>query len=127
MSPARSGIDIGAPADGVWRLLTEFRAWPEWGPSVRGVESEAEAVAAGVTGRVRTALGVWLPFVIEEFEEERYWDWSVAGLRATGHRVSPLSADRTRVVFTVSRLYLPYVPVLAWGLHRLKRIAEADG
>ncbi len=126
MSPARSGIDIHAPADRVWGLLTEFRAWPGWGPSVRGVESEAEAVAPGVTGRVRTALGIWLPFEIEDFEEGRYWDWSVAGLRATGHRVSPLSADRTRVVFTVSRLYLPYVPVLGWGLRRLKRIAEAD-
>lgn len=125
MGPARSEIDIGAPADRVWRLLTEFRTWPEWGPSVRGAESDAEAVAAGVTGRVRTALGVWLPFAIDRVEEGRYWDWSVAGLRANGHRVSPLSADRTRVVFTVSRLYLPYVQVLSWGLRRLKRIAEA--
>lgn len=126
MSPARSEIDIRAPADRVWRLLTEFRSWPGWGPSVRDVESDAEAVAPGVTGRVHTALGVWLPFAIDDFEEGRYWDWSVAGLRATGHRVSPLSAHRTRVVFTVSRRYLPYVPVLAWGLRRLKRIAEAD-
>jgi uncharacterized protein YndB with AHSA1/START domain len=126
MTPARSEIEIRAPADRVWRLLTEFRSWPEWGPSVRGVASEKETVAPGVTGRVETAVGVSLPFEIKDFEEGRYWDWSVAGVRATGHRVTPLSGDRTRVAFTVSRLFWPYVWILSRGLRRLKEIAEAE-
>jgi len=126
MTPSRSEveIEIEAPANRVWSLLTEFPHWPEWGPTVRAVESDVGAVAPGVTGRVQTVIGPWLRFEIEGFEPGHYWDWSVGGIRATGHRVTPLSGDRTRVVFSVPRLFLPYRWVLARGLRRLKEIAE---
>lgn len=126
MTPARAAIEIRAPVDRVWRLLTEFRSWPEWGPTVRGVDSDVEAVAFGVKGRVQTALGFQLPFEIMDFEDGRYWDWSVAGVRATGHRVTELSSDRTHVEFTVSRFLWPYVWILSRGLRHLKAIAEAE-
>jgi hypothetical protein len=125
MTPAASEIEIEATVDRVWSLLTEFRYWPAWGPSVRAVDSEAEAVALGVKGRVQTPFGLWLPFEIEDFESQRYWDWSVGGLRATGHRVTPLSDARSKVVFTAPRLFIPYKLVLARGLRRLKSIAES--
>jgi hypothetical protein len=124
MTPAASEIEIAASADRVWALLTEFRYWSEWGPSVRAVDSAAEAVAPGVKGHVQTAFGLWLPFEIEDFESRRYWDWSVAGIRATGHRLTPLSDTRTKVAFTVPRLFFPYTIVLARGLRRLQSIAE---
>ena len=123
MTPAASEIEIEATADRVWSLLTEFRYWPEWGPSVRAVYSEAETVAPGVKGHVQTRFGLWLPFEIEDFESQRYWDWSVGGIRATGHRVAPLSDARTKVVFTAPRLFIPYKLVLVRGLRRLKSIA----
>ena len=123
MTPAVSEIEIEAPAYRVWSLLTEFRYWPAWGPSVRAVDSEAEAVAPGVEGRVQTPFGLWLPFEIGDFESQRYWDWTVGGIRATGHRVTPLSDARTKVAFTVPRLFIPYRLVLARSLRRLKSIA----
>jgi hypothetical protein len=123
MTPAAAEIEIDATADRVWSLLTEFRYWSAWGPSVRAVDSEAEAVAPGVKGRVQTTFGLWLPFEIEDFESQRYWDWSVGGVRATGHRVTPLSDARTKVAFTAPRLFMPYKLVLARGLRRLKSIA----
>ena len=92
---------------------------------MRAVDSEAEAVALGVKGRVQTPFGLWLPFEIEDFESQRYWDWSVGGVHATGHRVTPLSDARTKVVFTAPRLLIPYKIVLARGLRRLKSIAES--
>jgi hypothetical protein len=123
VKPVASEIEIEATADRVWSLLTEFRHWPAWGPSVRAVDSEAEAVGPGVKGRVQTPFGLWLPFEIQGYESQRYWDWSVAGVRATGHRVTPLSDVRTRVAFTAPRLFMPYKFVLARGLSRLQAIA----
>ena len=123
MTPATSEIEIEASPDRLWSLLTEFQYWPEWGPSVRAVDADADAVGPGVKGRVQTAFGLWLPFEIEDFESRSYWDWSVGGIRATGHRLTPLSATRTRVAFTVPRLFSPYKIILARGLERLKSIA----
>lgn len=91
----------------VWELITDTRTWPLWGPSVCAVDCDQQHITAGARGRVRTPLGIWLPFHITTFEDGRYWDWRVAGLAATGHRVDPLGSRRCRLSFTV--------PVWAFG------------
>jgi len=127
MKGVRARIEIDAPPSEVWKRLVEFRHWPEWGPSVRAVEAhgQAEAVAAGVTGRVQTLLRIWLPFEITSFEPGREWSWKVAGLAATGHRVIPISPSRTAVEFSVPRHFAPYVRVLDRGLQKLKTVVES--
>jgi hypothetical protein len=128
MKGVRARIEIDAPPGEVWKRLIEFRHWPEWGPSVRAVEADGqvEAVAAGVTGRVQTVLRLWLTFEITSFEEGRAWSWKVAGIAATGHRITPISPGRTAVEFSVPRLFAPYVWVLGRGLRKLKAVAEND-
>lgn len=124
MTPVRARIEIDAPAAAVWTLIAEFVHWPEWGPSVRAVEAGTGSVEPGVSGRVRTPLGIWLPFTIETVEPGRSWDWRVAGIRATGHRVEPLDSARCAVEFSAPRLAAPYVWVLRRGLRSLKELAE---
>ena len=80
---------ISAPAAIAWTLLTDTRAWPHWGPSVRAVDAPARFITAGMRGRVQTTPGPWLPFEITDWEEGTYWRWRVGGIPATGHRVSP--------------------------------------
>ena len=120
-----SKIEIEAPASEIWTLLVEPRFWPDWGPTVRDVRLDADRIALGMKGRVQTAIGLSLPFEITRFEPERYWDWSVAGLHATGHRLTPLSPVRTLAEFSVPLLFAPYRVVLTRGLRRLKALAEA--
>ena len=110
----------------VWPLLAEFRWWPSWGPTVRAVDADAASVAPGVRGRVQTPLRLWLPFEITRVEPERSWDWTVAGIRATGHQVTAVDPGRTLVDFTVSGWLAPYAVVLHAGLRRLKRLAETS-
>lgn len=123
--PVRSRIEIEASAADVWRLLADFRHWPEWGPTVRGVEADVDAIAPGVTGRVETVVGLWLPFEIGSVEPERFWDWSVAGISATGHRLEPRSARACAVEFSAPTFAAPYRLVLSAGLRRLKALAES--
>jgi hypothetical protein len=39
----RSAIEIRAPLDSVWRVLTDFSAYPEWNPHVREVRGTPKA------------------------------------------------------------------------------------
>ena len=93
---------------------------------VVAVESDADEVAVGATGRVKTIAGPWLPFVITEVERGHSWTWKVAGIPATGHRVSARGEARTLVEFTAPIAVAPYALVLNVGLRRLKRLAERD-
>lgn len=110
---------IAAPASAVWRALAEPGAWPGWGPSVTAVDCADGEVGPGTRGRVRTALGVWVPFTITTVEPGRSWAWRIGPVRATGHRVEPLGPDRTRVVFTVPWWAAPYTLVCRRAVRRL--------
>lgn len=121
-----ASVDIAANADDVWPFLAEFRHWPAWGPTVRAVESSAERVASGVTGRVQTIAGIWLPFEITRCEPPHLWDWRVGGIPATGHCIEALGPGRCRVMFSAPLLAAPYVIVLRRGLRRLAAMTEAS-
>ncbi len=118
-----ASAEVDAPAADVWSLLARFDRWPAWGPSITSVEADADEVAPGVTGRVRTAVGVWLPFEITGVLPGRSWDWRVAGIPATGHRVDPIDDRRSRVTFTTPWPTAPYLAVLAVALGRIRRLA----
>jgi uncharacterized protein YndB with AHSA1/START domain len=125
MRRLRISADIVAPAATVWDLLVDTRRWPEWGPSVRRVETRPRRIGAGSVGRVQTVVGPWLPFEVSSFEEGRSWDWKVAGVAATGHQVVPLGDARCRVTFMVPWIVAPYGVVVMVALRRLRAIAEA--
>ena len=42
MKELRSEIEIEAPTERVWRVLTDFAAYPEWNPFIRRVSGRAE-------------------------------------------------------------------------------------
>lgn len=113
---------IAAPMAEVWELLVNVEHWPEWGPSVRGVELDTLRISAGSRGTVITRGGLRLPFDITTFEPQRRWSWRVAGLQATDHTVEHVG-DGTVVRFGVPVLVAPYTGVCALALRRLERLA----
>lgn len=112
---------VAAPAEEVWSLLVDTRRWPDWGPSVTAVECTDREIRAGSTGRVRTPLGVWLPFEVTTRADYR-WTWRVAGIPAPGHRVEPRDAGCV-VAFDLHPLAAPYVPVCVVALRRISALA----
>jgi uncharacterized protein YndB with AHSA1/START domain len=115
---------IAAPASTMWMLLAQPRHWPEWGPPVRDIECSDDEISPGTHGRIRTPIGPWLPFTITAVEPGRTWHWRVAGLAATGHRIEPVDAHHTRVVFEIPAWGLPYAIVCRAALRNLARIAN---
>lgn len=118
-----TAVEVAAPAHEVWPLIARFDRWASWGPSITAVEADAVEVAPGVTGRLRTVMGPWLPFEITEVEAGRSWDWRVAGVPATDHRVDPVGDGRSRVTFTAPWPAAPYLAVVAIALRRIRRLA----
>ncbi|KPJ80461.1 MAG: hypothetical protein AMJ58_08550 [Gammaproteobacteria bacterium SG8_30] len=117
---------VAAPASVAWSLLTDTQTWPRWGPSVRGVDTPSRFIGAGVRGRVQTAIGLWLPFEVDDWEPGAYWHWRVGGVAATGHRVNPLDATSCEVVLTMPAWAPFYRPVCRVAIDRIARLAAVQ-
>ena len=116
--------DVAIEPDVAAEALRDSRAWPTWSPSISGVESEDRYIRSGTRGRVRVGCG-WVPFRVTAFNGRR-WDWTVAGVPATGHRVDTYAGEpgRCRVVIEVPLPAAAYVPVCERALQRFVRLLE---
>lgn len=112
---------VSAPRGRVWQLLLDTERWPEWGPSVREVESPNRYVEARTRGRMRTPVG-WVPFQVTTCSDYR-WTWEVAGVPATGHRVDATSHDCV-AVFEIPVWAAGYAPVCRRALMKIQALAR---
>ncbi len=117
---------IDAPADIVWRILIDSERWPQWGPSVVEVDYFQRWIEAGAIGRIKTVLGFWLPFEVTVFEPREYWHWNVAGVPATGHRITALSANQSQLSFEFPSLIFPYGVVCKKALVNIDLLAKKE-
>lgn len=105
MREIRSEIEIEASADKVWRVLTDFPAFPDWNPFIRKAEGELVAgqhiaVELQPPGHRATSFKPTLLSV----EPGRGFRWLghvlVAGIFDGEHihEIEPLGSDRARYV-----------------------------
>ena len=59
MKEVFSEIDIQAPAERVWQVLTDFASYPEWNPFIRRINGEPKDINP-YTNRVMEEIGVSL-------------------------------------------------------------------
>ena len=65
------------PADEVWERYARYDAWPSWSPQIREVVLHAEALEAGVSGRLLGWAGTAADFVVNTWDpDERSWTWT---------------------------------------------------
>jgi hypothetical protein len=118
-------VDVGrefpVQASVAWRLLSDTRRWTSWGPTISEVDLDPPVITEGARGRVRTTVGVWLPFEITELVPGTRWSWRVLGIPATGHRVE-VTPTGCRVVFEVPIVIAPYAAVCRIALRRMERL-----
>jgi len=111
---------MAVPAGDAWDALIDTTTWPDWSPTIHGVESTDRRIRAGTTGRVRLP-GVWVPFEITGCAERR-WTWRVTGIPAAGHRVDDLGDGRCRVAFELPLHQAGYTPVSLRALENLETL-----
>ena len=116
-----------APAEAWDRYLHPAR-WSSWAPQILGVDTDAEQIAQGVTGRVRGPLGVTVPFVVDEVDDaSQRWRWTVqvgpARMTLLHWVTSGPDGGTTTGLRTTgpAPVVLGYAPLAGWALHRLVR------
>ena len=106
----------------VWDLLTDTDKWTSWGPTLKEVDCRERFIRKGSNGKVLTIFGCWLPFVITEYKHASFWDWEVASLRATGHRVESIESGGCKLWFEVPIIAAPYAFICQLALRRIETL-----
>ena len=105
MRELRSAIEIDAPPQDVWQVLTDFDAYPQWNPFIRSIEGNPE-VDSRLSVRIEPAGARGMTFrpTVRAVEPARELRWLgrlfVPGLADGDHRLAlePFDDDRTRFV-----------------------------
>jgi uncharacterized protein YndB with AHSA1/START domain len=98
-------VDIAAPPDRVWQVMTDVELWPEWTESVQSVK-RLDKGPLRVGSRARVKQPKFLPAVWEvtEIDPGRSFTWVTRspGVVASGrHRVEP-TAKGSRATLSVA-------------------------
>jgi uncharacterized protein YndB with AHSA1/START domain len=126
-------VDISAPADKVWAVLTAVERWPEWTPSMAKLERlDAGELAVGSRVRIRQPklpVAVWR---VTALEPGRCLEWQYRSplLLAVGsHAVKTNVSGGTTVTLVLEQngLLTPLLTLLYGGLTRRYVEMEAQG
>jgi hypothetical protein len=105
MRVLRTEIEIDAPSERVWEVLTDFGAYPEWNPFIRAVEGEP-VVGSRLKVRIEPpgARGMTFKPTVRAVEPARELRWLgrllVPGVFDGEHRlaVEPLDGGGSRFI-----------------------------
>ena len=105
MRELRAKIEIDAPPERVWQVLTDFAAYPEWNPFIRSIEGEPE-VGSRLKVRIEPPGGRGMTFrpTVQAAEPGRELRWLgrlfLPGLVDGEHRLAlePLQGGRSRFI-----------------------------
>jgi len=112
----RSAIEIRAPIDTVWRVLTDFGGYPEWNPHIRRVIGTAKVGARlAIHSQPPGGRGVVMRPRVTTWSPPRELRWRATFLNKRlfsgehGFKLEPKGADRVRFVQdeTFSGLLVP--------------------
>lgn len=119
------GLSVDCKTEDAWQVLTDTRLWPEWGPSVKLVDCRQRRIGPGSAGKIKTSLGIWVPFTITEYRDQKFWAWRIGRFRATGHRLEKSDENCCTIAFDMPWWAAPYLAVCLVALRRIRRLVEA--
>lgn len=98
-------IDIAAPADRVWSVLSDVERWPEWTASVRSVELLDGTLAVGNRVRIRQPRFPTVVWEVTEVVPNRSFTWRSRGpgADALGSHTVIDNGDRSTAVLSISQ------------------------
>jgi len=126
-------IEIDAPQQRVWDVLSDIEAWPQRVETVETVELLTPApIATGSRVRLKQPKlpeGTW---DVTIWDAPSYFEWTqkTGGTTSVaGHRVEPLGDGRARLTLTLEMrgLLIPIIGLFYKGLTNRYMGLEADG
>lgn len=105
-------ISVAAPAEKVWRLISEIDRWPTWNPVVRdvcidgGVAVDASFTWVNGKSRIRSTLAVVDPL------HEITWSGVSAGIKAVHRNVLERTPDGMVRVTSMESMSMPFLGLI---------------
>ncbi|GAB3085209.1 SRPBCC family protein [Phycicoccus sp. Root563] len=100
-------IDIAAPPDRVWQVLSDVEHWPEWTDTVRWVRRVDDGpLRTGSQAKISQPRIPTVDYVVTELEPGRSFTWVSGGgaaLTTARHVLEPLPGGGTRVLLSVKQ------------------------
>jgi hypothetical protein len=112
----KSAIEIRAPIETVWRVLTDFDAYPEWNPHIRRLRGKlAEGERIAIYSRPPGGRMIVMRPTVTRWDPPHELRWSATFLAGRlfrgehGFKLEPTAPDRVRFVQdeTFSGLLVP--------------------
>ena len=105
MRELRTEIEVAAPPERLWQVLTDFDAYPDWNPFIRSIEGAAQ-VGSRLAVRIEPPGAREMTFkpTVQAVEPARELRWLgrllMPGLFDGEHRlaIEPLDGERSRFV-----------------------------
>lgn len=125
MKEIHSEIDINAPAERVWKILTDFTAYPEWNPFIQHVRGKAEQ-GSHVHVRISGAVRMKFKATIIKADKNRKLEWvgnlGIPGLIDGRHVFEIQRISPRKVRFIQSEVFSGLlIPVIAMKTHKSTR------
>jgi len=126
-------IDISAPQERVWDVLSDLEAWPRRIDTVEAVELLTPApLTKGSRVRLRQPKLPEGDWDVTAWDAPSYFEWTqkTGGITSVaGHRVEALGEDRARLTLTLDMrgLLIPVVALFYKGLTNRYMTREAEG
>lgn len=100
-------VDIAAPPERVWEVLSNVEYWPEWTPTVTSVRLLDDGpLRPGSRAKISQPRLPETEYVVTELTPGRSFTWVAAGpgvLTTARHDAEPLPGGGTRVRLSVSQ------------------------
>jgi len=102
-----ASIDVDAPIDGVWEVLTDVERWSEWTSTVTSVTRlDDSPLQVGSRARIEQPKIPPTEYEVTEVEPGRSFTWVARGpgVRTTArHVLEELPGERTKVTLAVEQ------------------------
>ena len=116
-------IDINAPPERVWDVMTDVERWPEWTASIKQVNKLTDGpLAVGSKARIAQPKVPPVVWTVTSIEPGRFFEWensSPAMKSVAEHLVEP-AGEGTRVTLSIEQSG-PSTAVLGWWLRRINK------
>ena len=125
-------VDIQAPPDRVWGVMSDVERWPEWTPTVTSIQRlDCRPLAVGSRARIRQPKLMPAEWRVTELDEGRSFTWVAGrpGVRVTARHEVDANQGGSRAILSLqfSGLLGPLVARLTRSLSERYLALEARG